>query len=336
MITTDRLPEISTDYWKYGVSEYCTVRRPKGVDPLPAEWEEKIGEQALEQPYFYEIEDVHLYGPAMVGIKDDVILDTAYYGRLDLWERNYSYFEMAMQARGEVATEIDCAFSACNVWSGNYFHWLLDTLPKLQALDDYESATGNEVTVLVNKTPPGFVVEMLELFNYPYEQLQSHHYHAKKLVVPTNRRQNGFPFPHSLEYLKEMVGVEKLVSPKLYISRKKAPTRRLENEDELCDYLLKQGYACILPEDMSFAEQMGVFLCSESIISTHGAGLANMIWSRNRPKVIEIVTPAYTNPCCWLIAEALGYDYGYVVGEPTEHEDMTVDMDKLKYVIEMV
>lgn len=336
MITTDRLPEISSDYWKYAKPEIISVDAPLGLDDLPAEWAAKVGEHELDQPYVYEVENVHLYGPAMVGVKNSVILDTAYYGRLDLWERNYLYFEAAMSARAEPVIEVECAFSACNVWSGNYFHWLLDTLPKFEALQVYEQDTGVRPLILVDQDPAPFVSEWLDLLGYKYEKLKSYHYHVDNLVIPTNRRKRGIFYKSAGEYLQTLRGCEKLTSHKLYVSRKNARTRRVVNEDELLEYLLPQGYACILPETMSIIEQIGTFMPCEWLIAPHGAGLANMIWSRKQPRVIELVTPAYTNPCCWLVAVALGLEYGYLVADHVGEEDLDLDINKVKQVEDLL
>ena len=337
MITTERLKEIANFVWEYGEAETVEIKPPVGVDPLPDEWQEKLGPYQFNKPYIAEVEDVHLAGPALVGFKDsDIILDTAYYGRLDLWERNSPHFEMAREALKYPAIEIDLAVSFGGVWSHNYFHWILDTLPKIEALREYSAETGNFPTILLENDPPPFVFESLEPLEYGYITNEKHHYHIEGLVVPQNRRKFGMVPPGVVDYLRELYPSDVMYStPDLYITRKEARNRRVDNEEELTDYLLERGYGTRMLEKNSFAEQRDMCAVAENIISPHGAGLVNMVWA-DSPKVIELVTPDYTNPCCWLIAAGKGWDYGFVMCEPLEGENMKVDIGKLHEVAEMM
>lgn len=337
MITTERLKEIANFVWEYGEAETVEIKPPVGVDPLPDEWQEKLGPYQFNRPFIAEVEDVHLAGPALVGVKDnDVILDTAYYGRLDLWERNYPHFEMARDALKHPAMEIELAVSFGGVWSHNYFHWVLDTLSKIEAVRKYMAETGNyPITILENK-PPAFVIEGLISLGFSWIKNEQFHFHIERLVVPSNRRKFGMVPPGLVDYLRELYPSDVMYStPDLYITRKEARNRRVENEEELTDYLLERGYSVRMPENSSFAEQRDMFAGAENIISPHGAGLVNMVWAES-PKVIELVTPDYSNPCGWLIAAGKGWDYGFVMCEPLEGENMRVDIGKLHEVVEMM
>ncbi len=337
MITTERLKETANRVWEYGEAETVEIKPPVGVDPLPAEWREKLGPYQFNRPYIAEVEDVHLAGPALVGFKDnDVILDTAYYGRLDLWERNYPHFEMARQALKQPAVEIDLAVSFGGVWSSNYFHWVLDTLPKIEAAGNYLAKSGEVPVILLEHEPPPFVIESLLPFDYEWARNKTYHFHVKRLVIPQNRRKRGMVPPGVVDYLRKLYPSDVMYStPDLYITRKEARNRRVENEEELTDYLLERGYSAGMPERSSFAEQRDMFAGAENIISPHGAGLVNMVLA-DSPKVIELVTPDYSNPCGWLIAAGKGWDYGFVMCEPLEGENMKVDIGKLHKVVEMM
>lgn len=340
MITTDRLPAIANRAWDYSGIESIVINEPCGVDPLPEEWGNKLGRWDLPAAVVYEVEDVHLYGPAMVGVKDDVILDTAYFGRIDLWERNYPYFEQAiasMQHTPQVLPGAVCSF--INVWAHNYFHWILDTLPKVEAIRKYHAKTGENVTVILPNDPPPFIYESMRLFLddtfIAWHPARSYHYHAEKLLVPTTRRRNGFIYPSAVKFLRSLVKDNALTSSKVYISRKYASTRNVQNEEDFSLNLLERGFSIITPERFSFQEQQKVFNSSEIIVGPHGAGLANMVWG-DAPTVIELVTPDYSNPCLWLVAAAQGWDYGYLICDPLPGEHMVADWDKLEELLEVL
>ena len=337
MITTQRLTDIADHVWEYGYAEAIEIKEPVGVDPLPAQWQEKLGPYQFNRPYIAEVKDVHLAGPALVGFKDnDIILDTAYYGRLDLWERNYPHFEMARNALKHKAVEIDLAVSFGGVWSHNYFHWVLDTLPKIEAVWEYIAETGNVPIILLEHDPPPFVFESLESIGLGWATNETYHFHVESLVIPQNRRKRGMVPPGVVDYLRKLYPSDVMFgTPDIYITRKEARNRRVENEEELTDYLLERGYSVTMLERSSFAEQRDLLAGAENIISPHGAGLVNMVWA-DSPKVVELVTPDYSNPCGWLIAAGKGWDYGFVMCEPLDGENMRVDIGKLHDVCGMV
>ena len=129
MITTDRLADIAKRVWEYGEEEAVEITEPVGVQPLPQEWKEKIAPYQFNKAKAYIVESVNLCGPGLVGIwHNDVVLDTAYFGRIDLWERNKPYFHWARQAMDMPVRRVPYATSFVNVWSHNYFHWVLDLI----------------------------------------------------------------------------------------------------------------------------------------------------------------------------------------------------------------
>jgi len=334
MITNSRLQEIASKQYPYGKAAKLVIMPPRGVDDLPHEWLEKLGSVELEQPYVYEIPDVKLVGPALAGFQGkELILETSYFGRIDLWERNFPYFETAVLMDYGDTEEIDVAFSACTVWSNNYFHWILDILPKLEALDVYEKETGVKPVILVGKNIPVFAEDLLNMVGANYKKINSYKYHVNKLVVPTTRRERGYIHPSAIKYLGGLFEYDKMTSKKIYISRRYADKRKVINENALCEVLLDDGYACITPEKYSMKEQIGIFRNAEWIIAPHGAGLANIAWCINPDvRIMELVTPDYSNPCCWLVAACMNWNYGYHVGQPLPGENLKVNLNTVDMV----
>lgn len=318
---------------RYGYGECVVIEPPVGISRLPDEWRAKIGKHVLDQPFMIELDDVDLCGQAMVGIwQRDIVLDTAYFGRLDLWERNKPYWEWALEAMSIPPMRVEFATSFVGVWSDNYFHWVLDYLPRLRAIDEYKAMTGKAPVILLHR-PLDYMVETLDNLGYEYLIVDSYHVHADRLLVIGNPRQEGLIHPWAIKYLQSKLGQGVHAPRKLYISRQNASKRRVLNEKNYIHELLGKGYAIAMPEKMSIQGQADYFREAEMVIGPHGAGLANIAWSL-KPKTIELVTPAYTNPCCWLVAACMGWDYGYVISEPTGNEDLIVDQHELYQVIE--
>ena len=136
--------------------------------PAYRDWE-KLRGHVFGEPQCYVVDDVRLAGPNLAGFKnDDLILPVGYYGRLDLWERNKPYFQIANECLKLEPIEIECAFSMAGVWSGTYFHWLIDHLPTLQAYYKYARMTGEMPIVLLPGKNPGFVTESLDMLGIEY------------------------------------------------------------------------------------------------------------------------------------------------------------------------
>jgi len=73
---------------------------------------------------------------------------------------------------------------------------------------------------------------------------------------------------------------------KIYIDRKYSPSRRLTNIDELMIAL--KGFEIVTMEDLTIKQQMNIFASASVIVSTHGAGLVNLLWCKKGTKIIEI------------------------------------------------
>ena len=335
MINSNGMLERARYVYRYGMENEVDIDVPLGVEAMPKEWETKIGTHYLDQPYLAVLEDVHLCGNAMVGLmNNDVVLDTAYYGRIDLWERNSPYFESAMAAMAVEPIEIDLAMSFVGVWSHNYFHWILDHLPKLEAIDLYRQETGENPTLLIATRPPGFIEDAITQLPYNWQRIAHPHYIINRLLVATTRRKKGVMYPDALRYLENMFHVEHLyTSPSIYISRRLARNRNVLNEDDLDEYLLHRGFQILTTERMSFFDQVGRMKKAKNLVSPHGAGLANMVWGKQM-NVIELVQPEYTNPCLWLVGAVKGNNYGYVIGDAEKGENLSISISKLDGVLE--
>lgn len=321
--------------------EQASVDAPVTTDDWPMEWDAKLGIYQMPDFQVAEIENVSLCGPALVGFKaGDIVLDVGYYGRVDLWERNAPYFDMAMQAIRLPPIEIECAVSMMSCWSGNYFHWVLDELPKMEGVLWYMTRRGVKPTLLIPSNV-SFVEDSIRRFYPQFEVIQVPygviHYRVKRLVVVTTRRHRGRVAPSALKYLRGLSSQvhEAFTTPRIYISRRLARVRRVVNEDDVIEYLLRRGFTVLQNELLDFDEQVQRYAHASFIIGMHGAGLANMVWS-NQPglNVIEIVTPAYANPCCWLAGQRVDGKYGMVMGAPADGEDVWVDIQKLGRVME--
>lgn len=179
-----------------------------------------------------------------------------------------------------------------NAYQG-YYHWLLESLPRLlearQALSEF--------TLLLPATcTADFYADTLQLLSvsqvtYLEPRIR---YTVPNLVLAYSQITMGSYEAATLRYLRETlinalpVASVSAVRRKLYISRKKASRRRILNELEVVEALAIQGFESVCLEDYTFAEQVAICATAETIIGIHGAGLANMIFQPAGARIVEL------------------------------------------------
>ena len=107
-------------------------------------------------------------------------------------------------------------------------------------------------------------------------------------------------------------------SERIFISRKKNEGRYLINEDEVTSLLSNEGYLKCYLDEFNLSQQIGLFSNANKIIGIHGAGLFNMIFSKN-PMVSEIFSDRI-HPFYLLLCNAIDGKYDFLVGQPEEHK----------------
>jgi capsular polysaccharide biosynthesis protein len=143
---------------------------------------------------------------------------------------------------------------------------------------------------------------------------------ADELVVPSLA---GFPIGNyskwSCEWLRDrfldMAGPPVSSHPRrIYISRAKAATRRVVNEDEVLAALSPLGFERVLLEDHSFLDGVRLLRDADAVVSPHGSNIANLVFCRPGTPVIEIFSPKYVAACHYSAACQAGLNYGYLIG----------------------
>ncbi len=225
-------------------------------------------------------------------------------------------------------------------WSAGYFHWLTDALTRLFAMRN----RSEELVLLLpwNYQSLDFVQSSLNAFGVNTVEFirQNEVFNCRRLFLPTHTAPSG-------HYNEEIIGgVRGLLleaygdasspggSERLYISRSRAPKRRVTNEKEVVRVLKQFGFQIIYAENHSFAEQ--VKLCSRAryLVSNHGAGLTNMLFMPQGSTVLELRHNSDGDRNCYFtLASALGLDYLYQtcrpIGPNPHSADLFVDTDKL-------
>jgi capsular polysaccharide biosynthesis protein len=206
----------------------------------------------------------------------------------------------------------------------NYYHWLIDVLPRLEIINKNFSNDYNKIErFLINKSN-SFVRQSLEVLNVDLNKIlplqNETHFLVKKLIIPSLSSELYAPSPWICDFLrnnflkqKEQAKIQPI--KRLYISRAKARRRKIINEQEVLNCLQKWRFTPIYLEQYNFVEQIALLANAEAIVAPHGAGLTNLLWCQAGTKILEIFSPRFINPCFWALASQVNVDYFYLIGK---------------------
>jgi capsular polysaccharide biosynthesis protein/Flp pilus assembly protein TadD len=191
--------------------------------------------------------------------------------------------------------------------TGNYYHWMLDTLPRLAAVEDAIGEGGEDgLPLLVNRTPTAFQRRTLELMGLDFRRLMVPRGPAlmrfARLSVPglvsRPRRPDG-----QMDWMIPSVNVqaarwvrERLMAGmrtgrggrRILISREGSLFRRCENEAAIAAIATRHGFTPVRLEDLTFDAQVELFSAAEIVMGVHGAGFTNMLFAPAGALLIEL------------------------------------------------
>ena len=231
---------------------------------------------------------------------------------------------------------------AHDAWSANYYHWMVDALPRLLSVRGELSAA---ILLLPYNCTTDYhrqTLRALRVGRIEYLQPDTR-YVVPDLMVPIRLARVASYNPAVMRELRQMLLTEFPRLPhvdlgeRIYISRARAPRRKALNEAEVRVYLREQGFAVVQLEDYSFAEQASIMARARYLVSVHGAGLTNMLFMQPGSKVLELqMQDDGTNHYYYTLAADLGINYYYqfcTPNDPTlgvQDADLFVDLAELE------
>jgi capsular polysaccharide biosynthesis protein len=195
----------------------------------------------------------------------------------------------------------------------NYSHWLLDVLPKLIILEN-EFKKNLKTNLLVPSYDKLYQKESIRYLAHNKKiniiSLKDNKFCKFRKIILCSNYSNGI-YSHYfdkvlLNKLKDRIldqAKKKIFSinskfNKIYISRKDASTKKkryIENNFEIENYLIKKGFKIVILSNYTFLEQSLIFNKAKFIVGLHGAGFANLIFSKKKTKILEIGSPTWKN-----------------------------------------
>jgi len=248
------------------------------------------------------------------------------------WFRPYLTQNPSYQARFRKKRFIKGdVFSLLGLWSGAFYHWFHDTLPRLwNTLPHLPPQT----RFLIHDKPRSYQLDSLAVLGISTDRLE---YQADRGDTVIERLWFATPVGHSTfsaagllrqvaSRLKTGLGFEDLSgSQRIYISRKKAASRRVLNEFEIEPLLKLCGFQIMVMEDLPFKKQVEVCATASALVGPHGGGLTNLLFCPQKSKIGEIavdgVFPHYSG-----MAQQSGHLFHRLMVSKAGPQDMVVDV----------
>ena len=236
----------------------------------------------------------------------------------------------------------------------NYFHWLVECLPKLLMVNSLPQLEG--VPLLVPTGLHQNLERALERVNVSERRVirldPGVGYRVRRLIYPSPLSRILDRYGGQLVFDEDIVLSHKWISKvaralrnnapfvrkpwrRLYLARRHAGLRSLENEEELERLMLEHNFEIVALDDVSLDFQIELFSQAAMIVAPTGAALTNMLFCQPGAKVIIFMSNHdITNYYFWSqLGDIAGLDVEILAGErlynltnrDSVHDDYRVD-----------
>jgi capsular polysaccharide biosynthesis protein len=251
---------------------------------------------------------------------------------------NYAFHEIRMRPPARLRGR--SLLLDARTHSQNYFHWLIEALPRIELARAAGFPPESFDSVLVSSPWIPFHHETMQLAGIDsgkvfFDTAAHRHVECDELVATSDLRMFAYDAAISTLrklYAPQLAASAKVPAQRIFVSRADASSRAILNEDALFSRLKPLGFSRITLGGRSVADQAALFARAEMVVSPHSAALANLVFCKPGTTVVELHFPRYTLGLYWQMAERLGLRYGAVSGTAQLEGDprqanMIVDAD---------
>ena len=321
-------------------------------------WNQPTGrlEQFLQpitlDPQAYGVHgQARLVGPDLVGIDKDhrIVEETLHLKELTLRQRRRLQLRSFLP-RSECIDAAVCSLVDIRRWSGAYFHWFLDALPRLIAADDHSARSGETTLVIVPASLLPWQEQSLALLGVEVSRRLPHRppsrggMKVRSLIAGVAHRwqRNGqAPFdaisPWAIQQLASRfsAAVPSLAAgsapQRIFLSRQGAPNRNVVNEAAVMALLEPHGFVALRGDRLSLAEQVNIFRGASHIVAPHGGALTNLMHARGGHLLELFQADHGVRPEFFQLAAINGLSYRFLLcPNVAAANDIRVDLDRLK------
>ena len=332
------------------LAETVSRREPRTIESSVDErfFEIAGAEYTIPEKYLARIPRARLVGkPGLVVLPDGAFASEVTFTREHLVHQPAYSTPLPRKVRQKPGNY----FSLFSLWAHryNYYHWIHDAMLRLHLI---LPRLPEDIQFIVPPNLRSFQLESLGLLGIAPDQLCS--FSGQELwelevlyfAPPTTR--SGSNSPAALKWFRELAWSGLGLTPgtgtrRIYISRRRTQYRRIVNELEVERVVRDFGFETHFFEDLSFREQITLMSQAETVASSSGAALTNILFAPPGAKILVMVEPVQISWFFWTMSEAIGHEYWYAVGETVPHPsspphdaDLLVPPEKVERTLEVM
>lgn len=261
-------------------------------------------------PLFWcRLGQTRLVGPSLCPLneKKEIMVESAY-GQ-NFYRTEPSFNQLILHTPEHLAgpwTSLACR------WDRGYYHWFMDVLPRLTCLSFFPPT----IRCLMRGPQQPFQTETLMWLGLKerFAFTDRNHFVVEDYFYAGLAGMSGCVNPWKISFLRERLGQmsrgQTGMGENIYIFRR-GKTRGLRNEEEVEDFFKKRGWSVVDTEQLTVAEQAGLFARAKRICTLHGAALTNLIWARAGTQVLELLADNFLNGVYEGLAKVLDLNYSF-------------------------
>ena len=221
----------------------------------------------------------------------------------------------------------------------NFYHWHADHVSTIYYLEEAARLLGISKYRLAVSNVNSIAWECLEMLGYPRDEVIDVTHAALRAPLMISDLRNAAPmlnsfssriFDRARDFVLQSSGTQEVDAPEyIYLSRADSNRRRVVNEDALMALLEPLGFKFIRGADLNYREKVKTFSQAKCVVSPHGAGIANTLFTPSGCGVLELFNPGPANNLNGRLLMAKGHLYKYIIFD-TPHQgrqDFVVDVD---------
>ncbi|NUR45402.1 MAG: DUF563 domain-containing protein [Sphingomonas sp.] len=211
-------------------------------------------------------------------------------------------------------------FIGCN---NNYYHWLIDEIPRLRVLRLSDKDDGRPV--LIDKAAQPWQLELLKRFGISEKRLVKVDFlrpqKVRNLLAPSHLSTLMVAHPLAVQFIRENLlkgahDANPARGKRLYVARSAGTVagRSIINGDEIWARFKKAGFKRVDPGTLTIDEQIALFRDAEIIAGPGGAGLTNAVFAPPGAKILNLTSSDIACQTFTSIAAAVGQESWFCGG----------------------
>jgi hypothetical protein len=206
-----------------------------------------------------------------------------------------------------VIMELPKAISLIKMWSYNYFHFVFESMSRLGEVEKFEKYRDWPILIDDFVKQDSRNLELINILNKNNREIiwvkNSDYVHVKELIIPPCMTWASWDIPVEVkkgygymidnkasEYLRNTVLQNFIVKRRyscVYIAR--GNNKRLVNENEIIQYLERNGFEIFYPDRATFAEEVDCFSTADCVVLCAGGATTNLVFCKKDVKIYLIL-----------------------------------------------